>query len=355
MRRMPASEPEQPGRRLPGQVFALGFSLNKRVNLRRFAGQSRVRFVESPGKVPAGATLMLWGSTPPPPDLARDVQIVRVEDGFLRSVGLGAELVRPVSWVMDGRGIYYDATRPSDLEHLLQTFAPSEQLLARARRLRERLAASGITKYSVGTTSWRRPPHAQRVILVPGQVETDASLRFGAPAIRTNLALLQAVRLGNPEAFIVYKPHPDVVAGLRARGTREDEARAFCDQQLNDAAMGELLMQVDEVHVLTSLAGFEALLRHRPVVCYGQPFYSGWGLTRDMCPPERRTRRLTLDQLVAGVLIDYPSYVSRTSGRPISAEEALEELLEWRNRVPASTPPWRHLWRALLRRTVGCR
>ncbi len=46
--------------------------------------------------------------------------VVRVEDTFLRSVGLGANLVRPLSWVRDRRGIYYDATAPSELEHLLQ-------------------------------------------------------------------------------------------------------------------------------------------------------------------------------------------------------------------------------------------
>lgn len=76
--------------------------------------------------------------------------------------------------------------------------------------------------------------------------------------------------------------------------------------------MGELLMQVDEVHVMTSLVGFEALLRDKIVVSYCQPFYSGWGLTQDIIPNLRRGRPLLLDELVAGALIEYPLYLSCT-------------------------------------------
>ncbi len=125
-------EPGHPAPRLPGRVFAYGFSTHKRRFLRRFAGESAVRFVRRPARVPAGSTLLLWGSHPVPQLLAQDVRVVRVEDGFLRSVGLGTELVQPLSWVMDGRGIYYDARVPSDLEHVLQTLEFTPQLVARA-------------------------------------------------------------------------------------------------------------------------------------------------------------------------------------------------------------------------------
>ena len=114
---------------------------------------------------------------------------------------------------------------------------------------------------------------------MPGQVESDASLAYGAPGIRTNIGLLKAVRQANLKDFIVYKPHPDVLAGLRTKGAKEDEAGQWYYELVTDVAMGDLLMTVDEVHVLTSLAGFEACSRHKPVICYGQPFYSGWGLT----------------------------------------------------------------------------
>jgi capsular polysaccharide export protein len=193
------------------------------------------------------------------------------------------------------------------------------------------------------------------VVLVPGQVESDASLRYGAPGLRSNMDLLRAARAANPDAHLVYKPHPDVLAGLRAAGEGEAQAPAWCDEQVADAAMGELLGAVDEVHVLTSLAGFEALLRGKAVTCYGQPFYAGWGLTADRLPPPRRARRLSLDELVAGALILYPRYMSRAGGRPITPEQALDELLAWRAGEPGGAPWWRRLFRLVLRQVVGVR
>jgi capsular polysaccharide export protein len=326
---------------LPSSVFAYGFSYRKREILRRFVGDVDVHFIGRGETVPAGGALLLWGSGIPPLGATTDVRIVRLEDGFLRSVGLGADLVPPVSWVIDRSGIYYDATRPSDLESLLQTTEFSSDLLARAVRLRSRIVESGLTKYNVGSGGWRRPATRAKVILVPGQVEKDASLRLGAPEINSNIGLLHAVRTANPDAYIVYKPHPDVVAGLRGKGEGEDLAVRWCDEVVEDASMAEMLSAVGEVHVLTSLAGFEALLRGKQVTCYGQPFYAGWGLTRDIVPIERRTRRLSLDALVAGALILYPTYVSRTTGAFTTPEQALDELMAWRAVSASLFDSWR--------------
>lgn len=339
--------------RLPDRLFIHGFSLNKRRILRRFAGDSRICPMRSAAAVPSHATLLLWGSRAPPPELSRSVKLIRVEDGFLRSVGLGAELVSPLSWVMDSRGIYYDATRASDLEHLLQYTAFDSQLLQRAELLRRRIVATGITKYNVGDRNWQSPRTSRRLLLVPGQVETDASLRFGAPGIRTNMFLLEAVRAANPDSYIIYRPHPDVTAGIRARGIAEEQALKWCDEVAPHTSMDLLLDAADEVHVLTSLTGFEALLRSKPVICYGLPFYAGWGLTRDVLSIPRRSRQLSLDELVAGALLVYPRYVSRTSNCRISAEQALDELLQWRARLSARPQRWRRLWLPLLR--IGCR
>jgi capsular polysaccharide export protein len=276
---------------------------------------------------------------------------LHLEDGFLRSVGLGADLVRPVSWVVDRRGIYFDATRPSDLEVMLQGGDFAATLLERAARLRERIVGVSLTKYNLAGRSWKRPFTARQVVLVPGQVESDASLRWGSPVLRSNLALLQAVRRSCPRAWIVYKPHPDVAAGLRARGSQEDEAARWCDEIAADVAIDQLLGQVDEVHTMTSLTGFEALLRGVSVTCWGQPFYAGWGLTRDRHPPLRRSRRLLLDELVAGALLLYPRYARRACGQPCTAEEAVDELLDWR-RAQGGRPS---LLQRVLRPVLGWR
>ena len=88
---------------------------------------------------------------------------------------------------------------------------------------------------------------------------------------------------------------------------------------------------------MTSLVGFEALLRGLPVVTYGQPFYAGWGLTRDHAPLARRTRRLSLDELVAGALLRYPRYVNWSARCFVSAEDKVRELRQHqpsRRRLP---------------------
>lgn len=336
-------------------VYALDFAYWKRRPLRLCFPGSRLRFISHPAQAPDGAKLTVWGMRPVPEARRRGLKVVRIEDGFLRSVGLGADLIQPMSWVIDWRGMYFNATEPSDLEDLLAKTDFGPDLLSRARALRERIVASGLTKYNIGTSLWRRPARASRVILVPGQVESDASIAFGAPEIKTNLGLLQAVRVANPDAYVLYKPHPDVVAGLRRRGKGEDESIRWCDEIIPDVSMGALLREVDEVHCLTSLAGFEALLRGKAVTCYGQPFYAGWGLTTDIVPILRRQRHLTLDALVAGALILYPRYMSRKKDALITPEAALDELAEWRAACGGAASVWRKLSRVILRRVVGVR
>jgi len=254
------------------------------------------------------------------------VPLIRVEDGFIRSVGLGSDFLPPASLVFDAGGMYYDPRVKSDLEILLGEAEFGPALVARARGLAALLVARGITKYNLAD---RGPgiemPAGRRAILVPGQVEDDLSIQLGGGEVRTNLDLLAQVRSDNPDAFILYKPHPDVMAGHRVGAVPEAEARRFADVVVREASTAALLALVDELHTMTSLAGFEALLRGRRVVVYGRPFYAGWGLTVDRLPC-RRARRLSLDELVAGVLILYPRYLDPLTRLPCGPEVVIERL-----------------------------
>jgi capsular polysaccharide export protein len=314
---------------------------------------SLVVFIDEVDKIPSKSCLVLWGMCPLPDGLSSDVHVLRLEDGFLRSVGLGADLIRPLSWVVDQRGIHYNVSQPSDLEYLCETTSFDEALLHRAACLRSKIVEAGLTKYNVGANSWQRPISADYVILVPGQVESDASLLYGAVGERTNMGLLRTVREAYPNAYLIYKPHPDIIAGLRAKAKDEQAAYRWCNEVVTDVSINALFDGVDEVHVLTSLAGFEALLRGKLVTCYGQPFYSGWGLTKDILLNNRRTRCLTLDELVAAALIKYPIYFSRNGKGLITPEQALDEMLSWRARCNGSVPWWRSIVRFFLRLIVG--
>ncbi|WP_069383589.1 capsular polysaccharide biosynthesis protein [Halomonas caseinilytica] len=274
---------------------------------------------------------------------ARGHTLWRMEDGFLRSIGLGVDLARPLSLVLDPLGIHYDANRQSELERLLNETTFSPALLQRAARLRERLVALRLSKYNVPGARRLQRPEGRRLLLVPGQVESDASIAHGTFDIRTNSALLAAVRQANPDAHILYKPHPDVVTGARLGALSRDDERLY-DLEVGDVDIVDLLDMVDEVHTMSSLAGFEALLRGRRVVTYGMPFYAGWGLTEDRHTCARRRRALDLDALVAATLILYPLYVDPGSRRLCNAETVVA-LLEQR-RAEHPRPAWRtHLYR----------
>lgn len=257
---------------------------------------------------------------------ARSVPIWRMEDGFLRSVGLGSNATRPASLVVDRQGIYFDPRTVSELEALLQTADFTADELARAARLRAAIVDGGLSKYNVGAEVDVPVPPGRTVVLVPGQVETDASVRAGCPGIRDNLALLDAARAAAPDAFIIYKPHPDVLSGNRRGKVAQAAAARRCDHIETRATLARCLEVAHEVHTLTSLVGFEALLRGRRVVTHGQPFYAGWGLTIDQAPLARRTRRRSLDDLVAATLIRYPRYVSRSRGHFTTPEAVIAEL-----------------------------
>ena len=279
------------------------------------------------------ARVVVWASAEPEA-LAeearrRAVPLWRMEDGFLRSVGLGCTLVQPQSLVLDECGIYYDPHQPSALERMLTAGDIPPQTIERARCLRQRIVRLKVTKYNVGNRLQLAPDLAaagRRRILVPGQVEDDGSVRRGSPEIRSNAQLLAAVRAVAPDACILFKPHPDVEAGLRLGHVPEADARQWCDAVIRDTSILDLIDLVDEVHTISSLAGFEALLRGKPVTTYGLPFYAGWGLTNDRLHSERRNRQVSLDELVAAALILYPAYVDPVTGRPCRVETVIDRL-----------------------------
>lgn len=315
--------------RWPDKITALGFSRWKQSHVRRFFPYRHLHFRDRLGNKDNDTTAAVWSIPTTPPQTSTRITL---EDGFIRSIGLGYEPVAPLSWVADLSGIYFDSSKPSDLEKLLQGSTFPERLVARAARLRQRIVDAEITKYNWGDAAQWNPPEQARgrdIILVPGQVESDASIRFGSPSVRSNYELLLKTKEKHPEAFVIYKPHPEVVTGRRGCGSEEPKCEEIADQVVARARMGQLLSAVDEVHTITSLAGFEALLRGKRVVTHGQPFYAGWGLTTDLLPVTRRTRRLALDELVAGALILYPLYISNVSGRYTTPERALEELANW--------------------------
>jgi len=230
--------------------------------------------------------------------------------------------------------IYFDPSQPSELEDMLNTRALTEQDLTRAQAVRSFIVEHGITKYNLEPlmpVNW--PSSGRLVVLVPGQVEDDASIRFGCDAsgVCTNFGLLQAARRQFPEAFIVYKPHPDVASGNRRGKMALREALNVADHVEVQASVVSCIEACDVVVTMTSLTGFDALLRGKRVVVHGRPFYAGWGLTEDQLTVPRRHRSRNLDELVACALLHYPLYWDPLLKGYTTCEAVLGQLLEQRD------------------------
>ncbi len=313
--------------------IAAGMRSWKKGHLRQFFGQhGKVDFEDHPVKAAQdGRSLLVWAGRETA-DLrdecrAADRVLYRVEDGFLRSRGLGAELIPPLSLVKDDAGIYYDPTRESTLEHAIAAAAKlPPPRLERAERLIATLRRAGVTKYNLAGAEAPSVPDGAQVILVPGQVEDDASIRLGAGDVNTNEELLRTARRLHPQAFLIYKPHPDVEAGLRP-GLLPTRAHGLADLVADNTGAEALLNIADRVITMTSAMGFEALIRNIPVSTLGAPFYAGWGLTSDLGQvPERRVARPSLAALVHAALITYPRYLDPVTGLPCPVEVALDRL-----------------------------
>jgi len=277
---------------------------------------------------------------------ARTQNYCRVEDGFLRSKGLGVGFNLPLSLIFDKVGIYFDATRPSYLEEILHSLELTEEMKAQAEQLAQLIRQHNLTKYNFARKPVKRPDAAKGrpVILVPGQVEGDASIKQSSPKVKSNLALLQLVRSRRPDAYICFKPHPDLVARLRKGIPIAEEMKLACDEIITEGDVISWVKVVDEVHTMTSTVGFEALVHRKKVVTYGMPFYAGWGLTQDELTCERRTRSITLDQLVYGALIEYPTYLNPNTGEYITPLKAAQLL----SSDDYETAPPERLWRVAL-------
>ncbi|MEE9332757.1 MAG: capsular polysaccharide biosynthesis protein [Granulosicoccaceae bacterium] len=253
--------------------------------------------------------------------------ITRIEDGFIRSSGLGSDFNAPGSLVVDNRGLYFDPSRLSDLEHLLNNRDLSVAEISRGIKLKKLILSAGLSKYNVGESVSTRSVTNKARVLVIGQVEDDQSIAKGCERVNTNASLLEAVRAGRPDAWITYKSHPDVMSGNRKGHVSKTILTQCADAVECTASIIECIEQCDELHTMTSLAGFEALMRGKPVVTYGAPFYSGWGLTTDHQNVERRTRLRTLDELIYLTLIEYPRYLDLVSGEFIKPEDLVKTII----------------------------
>ena len=237
-------------------------------------------------------------------DLKKKIQVpvYRIEDGFIRSFGLGSNLIRPLSLVIDSRGIYYDTQRDNDLSYYLNNTELKSQQLEQAERLQKVIVNNNICKYNcqpIKYPNWKTGN--KKIILIPGQVEDDASIKYGALDIKTNLQLLKKVRDLNKNAYIVYKPHPDILASNRKGFVDKKDILKIANYFEESISILSCINRCDEIHTMTSLSGFEGLIRGKKVFAYGRPFYFPYLLNNN----KNKLKKSLLLKLIYCTFISY--------------------------------------------------
>ncbi|WP_319528819.1 capsular polysaccharide biosynthesis protein [uncultured Cohaesibacter sp.] len=266
----------------------------------------------------------------------RNIPFTRVEDGFIRSVDLGIRHTVPLSLCFDRSGyMYFDANGPSDLETLIEThdFQSDPDLISKAKEGIATLLETRLSKYNISNDAEvfeLYGPKTRKRILIIGQVDGDMSIRLGCDQPIDNNTFVRTVAEQNPDAQIIYKPHPEVLSGMRKDPPQSDpnKVRDIALVLDGDISIADAFDTVDEVHTITSLAGFEALIRGIPVHCHGMPFYAGWGVTTDRQVCTRRTARRSVEEIFAAAYILYPRYRNPETNEEIEFLEALKLLAD---------------------------
>jgi capsule polysaccharide export protein KpsC/LpsZ len=278
---------------------------------------------------------LVWGNSMPEGlenyATSRSIPIVRMEDGFVRSVGLGSQHLLPYSLCTDRNALYFDARTPSELEILLQThdFAADAQLMQEARECLALIRRHKITKYNLPQTALADTlygPKTKKRILVIGQVEDDQSVILGCDRPINNNDLVRLAAEENPEAQIIYKMHPDVIAAKRKELSDPNEVAKIAVLVRQPMSLDDALYGVDRVYTISSLAGLESLIREIPVTTVGCPFYAGWGLTETHQAHPRRTRTLSLEELFAGSYLLYAKYFDPDTALPTTLRQVIARI-----------------------------
>lgn len=261
-----------------------------------------------------------------------NLKITYVEDGFIRSFGLGVQKTQPLSLLFDSKGMHFDRSRNTDVEDILNSydFAADKPLLDRARAMITDLCSMQVSKYNSVESSdeyFNSIPAKknQKTVLVLGQVEDDLSLQFGMKNKITCNDLVMIAARENPAARILYRPHPESIRVNKKHYSNPADVDNICYVVAQTVSLHDCFAEADIAYTMTSLAGFEAALHGLKVKTFGTPFYAGWGITddTDKISEKRRTRKLLLEEVFAGAYILYPRYLDPATNDEFSAEEAL--------------------------------
>ena len=291
-------------------------------------------------KISTDKTALFWGKKHPKRrKLAHILRLplINLEDGFLRSVGLGVAGYPPYSIVYDDIGIYYDTTRPSRLEQLiLATDTMPSETLAQAQQAMDFILQHHLSKYNhapeLSDDHPLRSPSKPETVLIIDQTFGDMAIQYGGADASTFELMFQTALNENPQADIWVKTHPDVLCGKKQGYLTQLAQQHRVHLLAEDINPISLLQNVDKVYCVTSQMGFEALLCGKPLTTFGLPWYTGWGVSDDRHPKidslvqtQRRAPRNLL-QLFAAAYLQYSRYLNPNTDEAGSLFDVIDYL-----------------------------
>ncbi|MCX2688519.1 hypothetical protein OO306_23630 [Pseudomonas sp. DCB_AW] len=263
--------------------------------------------------------------------------VVIVEDGFIRSIDIGLSKEPGLSILLDDMTAYYDATKASRLEKLIENrIDMPSAAIERARTAITKIVDNRVSKYN-------HAPNVNLTIGTPGKKKILLiDQRYGDQSVKSGLGsdalfdqMLKDALRDFSDHDIIIKQHPDAIKGGKS-SYFSNEKLEFTKYVDNvhlirfDVNPFCLFDQVDQVFVMTSGMGFEALMAGKEVRCYGMPFYAGWGLTEDMQTCARRTRKATLEELFHIAYIELSRYFIPDVNRSGQVEEVIDYVVNKR-------------------------
>jgi len=258
---------------------------------------------------------------------------VLLEDGFIRSLGLAVDGSPSFSIVEDDVGIYYDASSPSKLENILNEydFKNDTKLMNDARDAIDLVVKHNISKYNNAKNIDENyfKTDEDRVLVI-AQTRGDSSLEYGMLNNFTTDDMLNAAMGENPKSKVYLKIHPDVLSGKKKSDIDIESVRNKCTIIEEDVNPLSLLEHFSKVYTKTSGMGFEALLVGCECVCFGMPFYAGWGVTTDksLCP--RRKAKRSVEEIFAAAYILYTRYHNPYTNKTSDIFNTIETILRMR-------------------------
>ena len=262
-------------------------------------------------------------------------KFVLLEDGFIRSTSLGINNSPSFSIVEDDIGIYYDATVPSKLENILNTydFKEDKNLINTSKKAIYLIKKHHISKYNQSDDikdSYFKSD--QKRVLVIAQTFGDSSLEYGLSNTFTTDQMISSAIEENKDSQVYIKIHPDVLTGKKKSDIDINTIDKRCKIITDDINPISLLKHFHTVYTKTSQMGFEAILVGCKCVCFGMPFYAGWGITDDRIKCVRRKRILNKEEVFAASYILYTRYFNPYTNKPSDIIDTIKTIVRYKSK-----------------------